>query len=206
MKTLRATLLAAAALAASGCNKDKSDKPPAPPVAVVQPGNPGDPPPDTVVAVVNGEKVTAGELDKHMAPELGALDEKYRKERFDKRRQGLEQMIMERLVKAEAQKRGMTEDQFLKSEISDKVPVPPDEKIHEVWAANQAQLPPGSTLEQFRDRIIDHLTDQAKRERAHTVFDDIKKQAGVKILLTEPRKTVEAKGPSRGPNDAKVTM
>jgi protein-disulfide isomerase len=113
---------------------------------------------------------------------------------------------MERLVKAEAQKRGMTEDQFLKTEISDKVPAPPEEKIHEIWEANQARLPPGSTLEQFRDRIIDQLTDQEKRERAHVFFDEIKKQAGVKILLTEPRKTVEAKGPSRGPSDAKVTI
>jgi protein-disulfide isomerase len=206
MKIPRAMLLAAAALAAFGCNKDKSDKASPPPATAVQPGNPGDPPPDTVVATVNGEKVTAGELDKHMMVELTAMEEKYHKDRFDKRRQGLEQMILERLVKAEAQKRGMNEDQFLKSEVSDKVPPPSDEKIKEVWTANQSQLPPGSTLEQFKDRIVEHLTEQDRRERARTFFDDLKKQAAVKILLTEPRKTVDAKGPSRGPNDAKVTI
>ena len=41
------------------------------------------------------------------------------------------------------------------------------------------------------------------------LFDDLKKQAGAEVLLAEPKKPkkeVEAKGPARGPEGAKVTI
>jgi protein-disulfide isomerase len=198
-------LAASMATLTVACNKDKGK----PAVAVVAPAAPAgqaDLPPDTVVGVMNGEKITAADLDEHMKGELAQLEEKYRKDRFEKRKQGLEQMIIEKLVKAEAQKRGMTDEQLLKAEIDGKVTQPTDEQVKQIWDENQSKLPPGSTFDQFRERIVDHLTQQPRQERAGAFFEELKKKAGVQIKLSEPRRTVVAKGPARGPGDAKVTI
>jgi protein-disulfide isomerase len=118
-------------------------------------------------------------------------------------------MILEKLVKAEADKKGMTQDAWLKSEIDDKVPAPSDAEVQAMFDQNASQLPPGAKIEDFKDRIVQFMAGPKKQERAKQLFDDLKKSAAVEIKLVEPakpRKTVEAKGPSRGPEGAKITI
>jgi protein-disulfide isomerase len=45
-----------------------------------------------------------------------------------------------------------------------------------------------------------------RRQAAVALFTELKKAAGFQMLLEEPRVVVEAKGPSRGPTEAKVTI
>ena len=195
------TLLAAAlALAfAAGCSQNPR---PAAGGGVTLPAES----PDTVLATYgNGKKVTLKDLEEVAGPQLEELEKK----KFELKRQALETLILQTLVKEEAAKKGQTEEQWLKEAIESKVKPPAEEEIQKVFSENQARMPPGSTIEAMRPQIIDFLTSDQKRELARTTFDGLKKAANVTVLLKEPpkpRKQVEAKGPSRGPENAKVTI
>jgi len=165
----------------AGCNKDK--------------GAAGGQSSNSVVATMKGDKITLADVDEAAGAQV-----------YQARRQALDQLIMERLIKNAAQKKGMTEEQFLKAEIDDKIPAPEEAQIKEMYDRSQAQLPPGATYEEYKGRIADFLTRPQKQEKAKALFDQLKKDAEVKIALSEPRKKVDAKGPARGPDKAPITI
>ncbi|MCP3104428.1 thioredoxin domain-containing protein [Myxococcus sp. K15C18031901] len=202
-------VILAALLAASltaGCNKEKA---PATAQAPAAAQAAGEPTPETVVATFgDGQKITYKELNERIQEPLANLE----KQKFQLRKRGLEGMVTERLVDAEAKKRGQTQEQFLKAEIDDKVPAPSDEKVKEVYDGAAGQLPPGSTLEAMKPQIVEFLTQQPKQERAQALFAELRKNANVQITLPEPprppaeRKQVAAVGPSKGPDTAPITI
>lgn len=210
---MRSTRIALAALLAAsltaGCNKEKAPANAQAPAAQAQAGNAAEPAPDTVVATFgNGQKVTFGELNERIKEPLANLD----KQKYQLRKRGLEGLVTERLVKEEATKRNITEDQLLKAEIDDKIPAPPEEKIKEVFEGAKGQLPPGATYEQMKPQIVDFLSGQQKQEVAQKFFESLRQNANVKYELPEPargpveRKQVAATGPSKGPENAPVTI
>jgi protein-disulfide isomerase len=166
---------------------------------------PGQLAPTTVVAVYGDQKITAAEIDA----ELGDQMQEIEKQKHQLRTQAIDKLVIQALVKAEAAKKGQTDEQFLKAEIDDKVPAPGDPEVKAMFEQNAAQLPPGAKFEEYRERIIDFMTRPKKQERAKELFGELRKAANVQVKLEEParaRKQVEAKGPSRGPEDAKVTI
>ncbi len=169
----------------------------------------GEPSPDTVVATFgNNQKVTFGELNKELSEQLANLEE----QKYRARKQGLEGLVMKRLIDAEAKKRGLTEEQFFKAEIDDKVPEPPEAELRKMYEDAKERLPPGTTFEQVRPQIVNFLTQNQKQERARALFEELKKQNNVTFNLPEPvrpppeRKEVAATGPSKGPEKAPVTI
>jgi protein-disulfide isomerase len=103
----------------------------------------------------------------------------------------------------------MTEEQFLKAEIDDKVPAPPEAKVKELFEGAKERLPPGATIEQMRPQIVEYLSGQQKQERAKTLFEELKKTNNVKIMLPSPpvqRQDVAATGPAKGPDNAPITI
>ncbi|AKF82695.1 Thioredoxin [Myxococcus fulvus] len=203
-------VILAALLAASftaGCNKEKAPATAQAPAAAA--ATAGEPTPETVVATFgDGQKITYKELNERVSEPLANLE----KQKFQLRKRGLEGMVTEKLVDAEAKKRGISQDQFLKAEIDDKVQAPTEEKIKEVFDGAKGQLPPGSTFEQMKPQIVDFLTQQPKQERAQALFAELRKNANVQITLPEPprppaeRKQVAATGPSKGPDSAPITI
>ncbi|XXF80390.1 thioredoxin domain-containing protein [Myxococcaceae bacterium GXIMD 01537] len=195
------TALVAVSLTA-GCNKEKSPATAAPATAASCPGEAAA---DTVIATFGDQKVTMGELNDRIKEPLANLD----KQKYQLRKQGLEGFVVEKLVQAEAKKRGMTEEQYLKAEIDDKVPAPPEEKVKELFEGAKERLPPGTTLDTMRPQIVEYLTGQQKQERAKALFDELKKNNNVKFMLPAPpvqRQNVAATGPSKGPANAPITI
>jgi protein-disulfide isomerase len=201
--SMRSTRIALAALLAAsltaGCNKEKA--PANAPAAQAQAANASEPAADSVVATYgNGQKVTFGELNERLKEPLANLD----KQKYQLRKRGLEGLVTERLVKDEATKRNLTEDQLLKAEIDDKIPAPPEEKIKEVFEGAKGQLPPGATYEQMKPQIVDFLSGQQKQDAAQKFFESLRQTANVKYELPEPargpveRKMVTATGPAKG--------
>jgi protein-disulfide isomerase len=154
-------------------------------------------------AQIGGTRITLEEVDKRAAGTLARIEF----ERYEARRQALEDMVGERLLDEAARGRGMSRDALLKAEIDDKVSVPTDQDVKAAFDKHRAQLG-GMTLEQLSDRIRRSLHEQAKAERAASFHLALKKETPVKILLEEPRAevAVPAGAPSRGPADAKVTI
>jgi len=202
---LWATVASVVAFTAA-CNKEKApatngataSAPAAAPVAKMDPSAP--------VAEVAGEKITAGDLDKQVGPQLEAMQAELEKQMFDARKQALDQMIIEKLVKAEAAKKGLTDEQWIAQEVDAKIAQPSDAELQKMYEEAKARLPPGTTFEQVKPQITQYLTRAERQKAMGTLFDKLKKDANVKVLLAQPRKQVAAVGPSKGPNDAQVTI
>ena len=160
--------------------------------------------PDTVVATVGGEKITAKQLDEKIGGQLAQLDE----QKHQARKQGLENLINERLLQAEAKKAGMSEEEFVKKEVEDKTPAPSEDDIKKFYEQNQQRMG-GRTYDQMRDQLAQYLSNGPKQQKFRELVTKLREQASVKVTLPtppKPRRQVAADGPSRGPNDAKVTI
>ncbi|WNG56368.1 thioredoxin domain-containing protein [Archangium gephyra] len=202
--TLLAALLAASLF--SGCNKEKAPAAAATATTPTPTAASGEPSPDTVVATYgDGQKITFGDLNDRIKDQLSNLD----KQKQQLRKQGLDGLVVERLVQAEAKKRNMTEEQLIKAEVDDKIPQPPEAELKKMYDEAKERLPPGTTYEQVKPQIVDFLSGSKKQERAREFFAELKKNANVQVTLPEPpreRKTVAATGAAKGPENAPITI
>ncbi|HZJ55009.1 MAG TPA: thioredoxin domain-containing protein [Myxococcaceae bacterium] len=161
--------------------------------------------PDRVVATFNGGKITAGELEKEARPQIAELENKM----YQARKQALEQMAMERIVKAEAAKAGLTEQDYIRKRVEEapvQQPTEAQERQFYDRLKSAGQIPPEATFESLKDRIGQALINQQRQGQMQKVIADLQKQANLKLDLPQPRISVAAEGPTRGPKDAPVTI
>lgn len=201
IQPLRSSLVAvtAAALLFTACNKESGGGGATTTAtsAAVTGENPNMP-----VAKYNDVTITLKDVDAKIAPQLKQFD----KQKMELRQQAAEQIALEALAKVEAAKVGQTDEQWVKAQLEAKLPPPSDAEILKVFEENKARMPPGSTVESMREQIIGFLQKDKGREIAMKLFDELKAKANYQMLLEEPRVQVEAKGPGRGPEGAKVTI
>lgn len=158
-----------------------------------------------VVAHVGTNSITMAELNEHVATQLREVQEQI----FEVKKQGLEQMVNQKLVQAAAFKKGLTEEQFMKEAVEAKAAPPSDKAVKAFFEQNSSQLPPGAKFEDYKERIVMFMTRQGQSDAAKELFEKLRAENKVEITLAEPPKPridVEAKGPAMGPADAKVTI
>ncbi|HZW90343.1 MAG TPA: thioredoxin domain-containing protein, partial [Myxococcaceae bacterium] len=125
------------------------------------------------------------------------------------RKQTLEQMAMERIVKAEAAKSGLSDQDYIRKRVEEAPVQPPTEAQERQFydrLKSNGQIPPDATFESLKDRIGQALVGQQRQSQMQRVIGDLQKQANLKLDLPQPRIQVAAEGPTRGPKDAKVTI
>ncbi len=181
-------LIAAMALAASACGQPK----------------------DKAVARINGQTITASDLDKQLGGELQQLEDQYQKQVYQTKRQALEGMIQKRVFEAKAKETGAgTPEALIQNEIASKIPDPSDAEIQALYdraVAGGQTLPP---IEQVKPDIIRFIKQQKMQGELQAYYDKLKQEQKVEVMLPPylpPKKTVEAKGPSKGPKDAPITI
>jgi protein-disulfide isomerase len=153
---------------------------------------------DGIVARIGSETITMAELDKAAANEL-----------FEARQKALDTLITERAITPEAKKVGMTAEAFVRKQVEAKVPPVTEKEAEEFFKGNQARLGPQFADKKFaevKEMIVQGLTGQKRQEAVGGVLEEVRKKAGVKVLLSPPRVEVAAVGPARGPERAKVTI
>jgi protein-disulfide isomerase len=163
--------------------------------------------PNAPVARIGGQVVTAKELDEFAKAQLQQLDQQYQEQRSQLRRQGLDSLIVKKLVEAKAG--GKPVEEFLQAELMDKVPEPTPAEVRKVYDDAKGQgreLPP---FDQVKDSIVRYLKQQKAQGALAAYVEKLKADAKVEILLAAyrpPKVTVEAKGPSKGPPNAPITI
>jgi protein-disulfide isomerase len=161
--------------------------------------------PAEIAAEVDGAPITTAEVDQRIKDELFASRTGSPAKLYEMRSDMLEEMIRERVLEAEAKKRGVPSSAVVDLELKELGPVP-DEEIVAFYQKNfegkGADGKSETTLEQVRPQIERYL----QSRRAAEVPKRLREQAGVKVLLVEPRFEVAADGPSKGPADARVTI
>lgn len=176
--SFRKTLVFLAAIALVGCNETGGTATAAAPVKVVTMDE-GLPDP---VATIGGETISLAELEKEAAPQIIQA----RMKLFDARNNALQSMIDDRLVDAEAKKRGVTRDDLLKAEIDAKITPPTDADIAKFYEENKGRMR-GAPLEEMKPKIIDFMTNNAKKEKHAAYIGELRKAAGVQVHLAPPR-------------------
>ncbi len=188
---VKIALLAAMALSAAGCGQPKTK--------VAQP-----------VAKIDGQVITSTDLDKEVGSELQQLDDQYQKQVYQTKRQALEGMIQKRVFEAKAKQAGLASpEELIQKEIASKIPDPSDAEVQALYDRAKAggqQLPP---LEQVKPDIIRFVKQQKMQGELMAYYNGLKKEQKVEVMLPAylpPKKDVEAKGPTKGPKDAPVTI
>jgi len=170
------------------------------PSLICDPGSALDP--KKVLAQVDGEAITEGDLNERIAPGLVRIQS----EIYDAKKQGLDQMIIERLIEKEAKKQGVTEEKLMKVEVQEKAGDMTDQEVQDFFNQNKDRFGGRS----FDDIKIPLKQQLAKRKMAiyqDNFLDRLKGKADIKILLEQPRMDVSADDdPMKGGKDAKVTI
>src|ERR1051325_6915155 len=132
------------------------------------------------VAEVGGEKL----YETDYLPRIQSQVQKLRMQEYDLRLRALKDAINKKLLKVEAAKKGISEEEWLRPEIASKVPEASQEEIEQEFVQQMFQggdQPAGSMEEAGkqlqRDRIL---------EARDEYFEALREKAGVKIYLLPP--------------------
>lgn len=157
--------------------------------------------PKKSAAVVGGDPVTVEELDRTAETRLFRI----RTEEYNIRRQALEELIVDRLLRQEAARRGVTVEELLKAEVDTKITMPTAEEIEPFYESTRERygaMSKDEAIEQIRAGM--HRTKSA--QRMTEFVKQLRAAASVQVKLDAPRIRVAADGPSRGNASAPVTI
>jgi protein-disulfide isomerase len=153
---------------------------------------------------VNGDPITANDLERALGAKLSALEEQI----HDLKRQELESLIADRLLAQEASRRGISVPALVDAEVTAKVGLVTEQEVETFYQANKARLRGDEAS--IRNNIRAHLQQQKLLMRRLRFVDSLRSQSKVLVHLQPPpvvRVAVSIDGtPVRGAADAPVTI
>jgi protein-disulfide isomerase len=167
--------------------------------------------PSTKVAELDGKPITYGDLenDKEVGPKVRQAEVKALTDLYEQRRGLLDELLSRRLLDEEAKSKGKTLEQWLQQDYSSTVPEPTDEEAKAFFEEHRNQIPPGQSFDDLKPRIKQAVKQTKLRDNMNKLLEQLKAKHSVQVALQPPevpRIDVEAKGPSKGPQNAKVTI
>jgi predicted DsbA family dithiol-disulfide isomerase len=159
--------------------------------------------PAQVLARVNGQPVTAGEVKSEAADQYDQLDREYQQRRHEITDSQLKKIVQDRLLAAEAASRKVTKDQILAeikpAEVS-------DADAEAFYEKNKAQMPP-RPKETLIPQIKAYLQQTGQQEAREKFMQTLEAKYKVDYMFEPLRVDVAAAGfPARGPASAPVTI
>jgi len=155
-----------------------------------------------VAAVVNGTDITYAQVDEAAAAQLTRL----KTQAYDLRKQNLDKLIDDQLLAAEAAKRGITADELVKAEVTDKVGEVSDEAAKAYFDKN----PPRGQVdfEKIKPRVKSFLQRKNEQDARSAFMASLRASAGVKVFLQPMRFDVsfDKDDPIYGSPDAPVLI
>jgi protein-disulfide isomerase len=152
-------------------------------------------------AVIGNETI----YEKDFMPQLEGKLYKIEQQAYQLKRQALEDIINRKLLKAEAAKRGISEEALLKREADSKIPEPSDAEVEQEFVERMFQS--GGQITASQDEVREQMKQDMAQQARADYFETLRQKAGVKIYLLPPALEV-AYDPARvfGSADAKVTI
>lgn len=165
---------------------------------------------ETVVATWAGGQLTYGDVAKEIENQLIQMEVEYLTNRYSTEQQAIEQMMIEKLLEAEVQKRGLANiEALLKLEVEDKVSAPTEQEIQEFYEVVKRQLR-GAPLDAVRPQVEQELLRRKQGELVQAFIGKLKAEQGGVVSLPFPelpRILVDVDDdPMRGASDAQVTI
>jgi len=153
----------------------------------------------TPAATVNGEVITMGELNKAATDRLA----KVKTQIYQIKKTVLDGMIEDKIIAAEAKKKGLTPEKFMSQEVESKATPPTDEEVKALYDARKGTM--NQKFDEVKDQIRNYIAmNRTARARAE-LLAKLRSDANVKIDLSPPRVTIDTAGaPEMG--SGKVTI
>jgi protein-disulfide isomerase len=152
----------------------------APAAAQPSTGPPGESRRVNVLVRVDGESITATEVDEAVAGQLEALNA----EIYQLRLQRIHAIIDARLVAREAARRGQSREALLDHEVTAKAGVVSDEEVARYLTDNQARL--GASSPTVADQVRRLLLQRKRDARTEQFLAELRASANIEILLAPP--------------------
>lgn len=125
---------------------------------------------------------------------------------YDLRHGALEEDTLDRLVAAASKQAGLRDEIWLRGEVAKHVHAPSDAEVHLFFQTRLAPGNPDYKYDVVAPQIREHLLDERRQEAVREVFEGLRRDAKLQILMPPPRVAVAKNGPSRGPSNAPVTI
>ncbi len=158
-----------------------------------------------VLAIVNGSKVTSGDLEDAIRNQVYALKLKI----YEVETEALDGRIDNVLIEQEAKRRNVTPDALVASDIAPKAKKVDAFVASKFYNENKGQFG-GRSFTDVRDNLIDFLQHQALFQAKHEFAEKLRPTSTIKISLVEPAPptyTIETAGrPALGGATAPVTI
>ena len=159
--------------------------------------------PTRVVARVAGKPVTVAEVDARAASALCKAQLEYQQTLYTVRDEALGALVEERLLAAEAERQKTTVEAIVSAEVA-KAPAPDQAAAQALYAQYKDRIE--GDFATVEPQIMDALRREATAKAYQDLVGRLRDAAHVTVDLPPIRLPVEAKGQSRGPADAPVTI
>lgn len=133
------------------------------------------------LATVGGQPITEDDLLPNIASKLTAL----RNLEYDLKKQALENLIDQRLLEAEAKRKGLSADKFLEQEVDVKVPEPTDAELNAFYLAEKSELK--RPLNEVKAQVEASLKQAKIQQARQAYYAHLREQHDVVVLLSPPR-------------------
>ena len=151
------------------------------------------------LALVNGKPISEGDL--HIAGKFVQLEQ----QRYEITLEALEEAIALRLLEAEAERRGVSTEALLESEVHGKVQEPSDLEIETFYEQQKQRI--RQPLEDVRERVAEALKAFQAAQLRDELVGRLREKSAVEVRLEPPRVPVDlTNAPLRGSPDAPVTI
>jgi protein-disulfide isomerase len=133
------------------------------------------------IATVDGQAITEDELAPLVQGQLRPL----RDQEYQIKKKALDNLISQKVLEAEAKKRGLTADKLLEQEVDLKMPESTDAEINAVYAVQKDQI--NRSLEEVKPQLQQNLK-RAKIQIARQEYSArLREQTKIVVLLSPPR-------------------
>lgn len=137
-----------------------------------------------VLAVVNGEQLTSGDIEDSLKPLIYSVQERA----YQLRRNEVELRINDALLEQEAQKRKITTKALLDAEVEARTKPVTEADARAFYDQNKDRV--NGDFAQLKDQIIQYLQEQQKRDLQAAFADQLRKAATLQVNLRAPEAPV----------------
>lgn len=188
--------------------KPAASTPSVPPAQAVVPQNTPPPPAGTpssapqVLATINGVNVTDDEVTARVKDRLAKLDNQI----YEIKKSGLDDIVEEKLLQAEADRLKVSVDELIKTEIQSKIESPSDEEVQSFYNSYKKKLN-DRPLESVKTEIVNQIRNTKQAKAYNGYIASLRQSAKVEMFMKRPRVAVSAKGaPSKGNPNAPIQI
>ncbi|HEV7902209.1 MAG TPA: thioredoxin domain-containing protein [Pyrinomonadaceae bacterium] len=157
-----------------------------------------------VIAVVNGEQLTAGQIEESLKPLVYNVQERA----YQLRKNQVELRINDALLTQEAQKRKITTTALLLAEVDAKAKPVTEAEARAFYDQNKERV--NGDFPQLKDQIVQYLQEAQKRELQAAFAEQLRRSATLEVNLRAPEapvlKIATDDQPSKGVPAAPVTI